>query len=563
MGLTSSLYTGLTGLNANSSLISVTGNNIANVNTTGYKSTRLNFETQISQLLSPGSSPQAVMGGTNPLQIGLGVRMGSQSRNFATGDIQPTGVNSDVAIDGNGFFVLKNGQATQYTRAGDFSLDENFNLTQNGGQLQGYGVDSNFSIIPGVLTDLTIPVGVMTLAEATENVQLGGNLNAGGTTATVGSIHASDAMTDSSTSAAATDTSLMTDLLNGSTSMFAAGDTVRVSGVSKGGAVLGTHSFTVTATSTLGDFTDFLAGVMGIDTTITPTPSPTPGISIDSTGAIVITGNTGTVNDIDMDGTNIIVNPGTGATQPLDFSKTQDATGESVRTVFQSYDSLGNSLNIDLSIVLEEKTATGTVWRFYTQSEDDSDVSRVLNNGTLTFNSNGQLTDITEETFIINRDGTGAESPQSITLTFDGPSGTLSALADTTSEIAALSQDGAPIGTLKEYAISDDGTIVGTFSNSLNRTLGQLVLATFTNPQGLISTGDNFYREGVNSGTAQIYTPNHGGSGKLVGGALEQSNVDLSQEFINLISASTGFSASSRVLTTSDQLLQELMTTVR
>lgn len=563
MGLTSSLYTGLTGLNANSNLISVTGNNIANVNTAGYKSSRLNFETQISQLLSPGSSPQAVMGGTNPLQIGLGVRMGSQSTNFTTGDIQPTGVNTDVAIDGNGFFVLKDGQGSFYTRAGDFSLDKNFNMVQNGGKLQGYGVDSNFNIIPGVLTDLTIPIGVMTIAEATENVQMGGNLNAGGTVATVGSVHTSDAMTDSSTSAAATTASLMTDLLNGTTSMFAVGDTVRVSGSSKGGAVLGTHSFTVEATSTLGDFTDFLAGVMGIDTTITPAPSPTPGITIDSSGAMVITGNTGTVNDIKMDGTNIIVNPGTGATQPLNFSKSQSATGESVRTVFQTYDSLGNTMNIDMAMVLEGKTATGTVWRFYTQSEDDSDVSRVLNNGTLTFNSNGQLTDVTEATFIVHRDGTGAASPQSITLTFDGPSGSLSALSDTTSEIAALTQDGAPIGTLQDFAVSADGTIIGTFSNSLNRTLGQLVLATFTNPQGLISTGNNLYREGVNSGSAQVYTPGHGGSGKLVGGALEQSNVDLSQEFINLITASTGFSASSRVLTTSDQLLQELMTIVR
>ena len=136
-------------------------------------------------------------------------------------------------------------------------------------------------------------------------------------------------------------------------------------------------------------------------------------------------------------------------------------------------------------------------------------------------------------------------------------------MTDITSQISALSQDGSGIGTLEDFSISTDGTISGVFSNGLLRNIGQVVLATFANPRGLLDLGGNLFNLSSNSGNATIALPGSGRAGRIVGGALELSNVDLSEEFINLITASTGFSANARVLSTSDRLIQELLATAR
>jgi flagellar hook protein FlgE len=234
-----------------------------------------------------------------------------------------------------------------------------------------------------------------------------------------------------------------------------------------------------------------------------------------------------------------------------------------VRTTFVAYDSLGTPMNLDLNLVLESKTSTGTNWRFYAQSQDDSDLSRVLGNGTLSFDTDGQLQSVAGNAITIDRADTGAFTPQQITLRFDEPAGSVSALTDVNSQISAPSQDGTPIGTLEDFSVAEDGTIVGVFSNSELRNLGQVVLANFANPGGLMETGTNLYAVTGASGDAAIVTPGTGGAGGVVGGAIELSNIDLSQEFINLITASTGFSANSRVLSTSDRLMQELLATIR
>ncbi len=574
MGLTSSLYTGLSGLNANSQYINVTGNNIANANTTGFKGSRISFDTQISQQLGSGSAPGDVSGGTNPAQVGLGVRVGSVSRDFRTGNLQPTGVNTDIAIDGNGFFVLKFGESFRYSRAGQFSLDRDFNLVNPGGGIvQGYGIDADFNVVQGQLIDLTVPLGVLTLAEPTKNVRFGGNLNAGGDIATQGSITTSAELHTAAGSAAganlATAASALTGLYDtgGAAPLFAVGDVIQIRGAARGGATVPNHTFEVgpanttgsdTFGTTLGDFTTFLQNIMGIDGTL-----PGPQGTTVSAGQIVITSNTGTASGITLNSANVVLNPASTSLQPFSFSQTQDATGESVRTTFVAFDSLGNTMNVDMTLVLESKGATGTGWRFYLQSEDDAGLATTLGNGTLGFDTSGQIATVNNGSFTIDRTGTGAATPQLINLQFNHGSNTISALTDVSSQIASLNQDGSAKGTLKDFTVTADGTIVGSFSNSLLRDLGRVVLATFTNPQGLVEEGSNLFSENVNSGTPQIYTPGTGGAGRTIGGALEQSNIDLSQEFINLIAASTGFSASSRVLTTSDRLMQELISTIR
>ena len=148
---------------------------------------------------------------------------------------------------------------------------------------------------------------------------------------------------------------------------------------------------------------------------------------------------------------------------------------------------------------------------------------------------------------------------RSFDLTFNN----INALSGTSSQLAVTAQDGSSKGILNNFTINDDGTIVGFFDNGVRRNLGQLALATFRNNQGLMDIGNNNYVPSSNSGVPVIAAPGQFSAGKIVASALELSNVDLSQEFVNLISASSGFSASSRVISTSNQLLQELLAAAR
>ncbi|MFW6058562.1 MAG: flagellar hook protein FlgE [Phycisphaeraceae bacterium] len=569
MALTTSLHTALTGLSSSSRMLNVTGNNIANVNTTGFKRSRINFQTSLTSTLQNAAAPTANSGGRNPAQLGHGTRIASIMRDFSGGPVEPTGVNTDLAIEGGGFFVVRDGETERYTRSGNFDLDSNFDLvTSEGAKVMGFGIDENNQIVEGDLEPINIPLGNQTVAEATENVQLGGNLNAGGDAATQGSINTSSAMFDGASGPAAGAGTLLDDLHDAANNdLFDVGDVITLQTVAKGGSELPTKTFEVGAANTtdsddngttLQDFMDFLEESLGIDTSVSG------GVNVNGAGELEVTGNSGTINDLAIDSSDIIVNKGQpGASQPFTWSKTQEADGESVRTTFAAYDSLGNEMTVDVAMVLEDKTNAGTSWRYYVQSDDGADLSRALGTGTIDFDTNGELLTNTNPTFLVDRTGTGAETPQTIELDLDNQEGTLSALSDEASNLVTLNQDGSSIGTLEDFTVGQDGTVNGIFSNSLVRTLGRVGLANFANPEGLEEVGSNLYGVTTNSGAAQIGTPIQGGRGRIVGSALEQSNVDLSAEFTDMIAATTGFSANSRVLTTSERLIQELLNTIR
>ncbi len=574
MSLTSALFTSLTGLSANSLAIQVSGDNIANSNTPGYKASRIDFETSLSQTVRPASEPLGESGGTNGVQIGLGVNVGAITRHFTNGSLSPTGRNTDMAIEGNGFFQVNQSDSTFFTRAGNFALDSEFKLVApNGGRVQGFGVDSNFNVLEGQVGDITVPVGSLTLAEATRNVRFDGNLNANGDVAMQGTLINTTPLFDPNQGSGFADVaSLLTDLEDGGgTALFSAGDTITIRGAAKGGSTLPDHTFEVGASNTtgsdafgttLGDFANFLNAMFGLDESV----GPTVGITVDNaTGVLTIQGNTGTANDLTLESNHVLLNVDTNPAQPFDLDKAQSADGESVRTTFVGFDSLGTPMTLDLTVVLEDKGTTGTQWRFYAQSGDDSDLDRALGTGTLTFDTNGQLTSALDASVAIDRLGTGATTPQQIALDFSvsESGGGLSALTDSISQVTAVSQDGSPIGSLRDFTVGQDGTIKGVFSNGLLRDLGRVALATFSNPSGLQHVGGNLFQVSANSGDPTVVSAGGAGTGRIIGGALELSNVDLSNEFINLITASTGFSASSRVLSTSDEMLQELLAIVR
>ncbi|MGD0542507.1 MAG: flagellar hook-basal body complex protein, partial [Tepidisphaeraceae bacterium] len=325
--------------------------------------------------------------------------------------------------------------------------------------------------------------------------------------------------------------------------------------------------FTVTATSTVTDLENFINQSLAIDTTVVEPGNPTPGATLQTTGTtaqLTIIGNTGTQNALTL-GTQGLVDT-TSSTTPFtmaagtDGTFTNDPAGESTHTTVSAYDSLGNPVTIDLTSVLESTSSTGDTWRFYATSPDTTAATgSILGNGTLTFSSTGQLLSSTGTQISIDRTGTGAQSPEVVNLNFSG----MTAFASTTSNMVMSTQDGEPIGTLTSFSVGGDGTITGQFSNGLTKTLGQVVLANFNNANGLINNGGNLYETGPNSGTPLIGPATQNGTGTVESGALEESNVDLSREFINLIIASTGFSASSKVITTSDQLLTDLLNTQR
>jgi flagellar hook protein FlgE len=573
MALTSALFTGLSGLDVNTTQMNVVGNNIANANTTAFKSSRVLFTPQFYVTDQAGTPPSADNGGSNPSQRGLGASVASIEQDFTPGAIQATGVDTDLAIDGSGFFVIKSAGNQQYTRNGAFTLNSNNQLVTNTGAfVQGFTADAKGAIVPGQLGTIQIPVGTSALSAPTTDVTLKGNLDASGIPAAGASILTSEDLTLVGGAAAPAATDLLTNVADASdsaTPLFNDGDTLTLTGT-KGGRTLPAQTLNVTAATTVQDLLDFYNQSLGIDTTAANPNVPVPGAAIENDPAnptasqLVITGNEGTADALE-------INTGAFNNQnglpPVTFSDGTDPTtgivsdpsGESVHTSFTAYDSLGNSVNVDVTAVLENTSSSGNTWRFLATSNDNKVGGTVLGNGTLTFDSQGNLKASTGTNISIDRTGTGAQSPMSVNLDFSN----MTELSGQNSSLVVSNQDGMPPGTLASFSIGVDGTITGAYSNGLTRPLGQVAVASFANPDGLNNVGGNVYAQGANSGVAVISAPEQLGTGAVRSGALELSNVDLSKEFTNLIIASTGFSASSKVITTSDQLIQELLNSQR
>lgn len=581
MASTSALLTGLSGLNVNARRLEVIGNNIANVNVTGFKSSRLNTWNTFSRNFSLGSVPSANSGGTNPGQIGLGANVAGTQRNMTNAPVVPTGVPTDIGIEGNGFFIVSGNGSTNYTRAGNFQFNANNQLvTPGGSRLQGYGVDENFNIVSGRLTDIEIPLGTKTIAEATKNVNLAGNLRADGVVATTGTQVVFNILETGG--AAATGATLLTAL--DPAASFVVGDTVTITGATRGNKTVPDATLTVTATTSVDDYMNFLMGALGIVTdggydSVTDPAAEPGGYAISGTGVITLTGNWGTANDIGLKDTNMVVKTAAGAIKgnPFIVGSSTPANGESVRTGFVVYDSLGTALNVDLTMVLARTDSTGTYWRAFLHSADDTDSALHLESGDravpgfttsvalMKFDNFGKLSSAPKVTVELDRLNTGAADPLKFDISFDSGADKVSAFSNTggSSQIASKYQDGSPIGTLNNFSVGDNGVITGGFSNGLVRTIGQLALANFNNPEGLVDAGNNEFRAGPNSGNPVETTPTEFGTGRTIGGALEQSNVDLSQQFIEMIQSSTGYSAASRVITKSDELLQQLLAIAR
>ncbi|HZZ27049.1 MAG TPA: flagellar hook-basal body complex protein [Pirellulales bacterium] len=336
------------------------------------------------------------------------------------------------------------------------------------------------------------------------------------------------------------------------------------------GSNLSPKTLQITNTTTVQDLISFMTDALGIQTpgddSANPIPNDVtgqpPGGSVLTDGRIQLVGNNGADNSISIPLSAFKLTPtgSTNASTPLmGFSSVQSAAGQSASTSFQVFDSLGIPLTVNLTSVLQSSDSTGTTYRWFANSPDNdptSGSSTVVGTGLINFDGEGNVVSVSNSTVSIERQHVASVSPLQFNLDFSEVSG----LASSSSSLAAARQDGSGAGTLTSYNISGDGTINGVFSNGVTRTLGQIVLASFANPEGLQAKGDNDYATGVNSGLPVINKPGTGGAGSITAGAVELSNTDIGQSLINLILASTDYRGNAQVITTVNDMLQQLLT---
>lgn len=408
------LFSGLSGLRNSQVRMDVIGNNIANVSTVGYKGSRVTFRESFAQNLRGASRPTGEQGGTNPMQVGTGVNVGSIDQLFSQGTLEATGQPLDLALQGDALFVLSNGSRQYFTRSGNFGLDATGRIVSPGSGLVLQGVNANANgEFDGTssIGDIQIQLGAKAPAEATSIIDLVGNLDA---RAEVDDTH-------------------------------------------------------------------------------------TMGIGV--------------------------------------------------------YDALGDEHNLQIVFT---NTGPGT-WDWTVSC--DSATIEPAGNGTVSFNPDGSLADFTYPgggaSITVTPANAEAFDLELNPGTTDGIDG-LSGFANPSNAVVSR-QDGYSSGDLTNINVDSRGTIYGSFSNGVTRALAQISLASFNNAPGLLKAGSNTWEESPNSGPAILDVMGSSTRTTVTPGALEASNVDISLEFSNMIVAQRGFQANARVITTADEMLNEVV----
>ena len=539
MSFLRSLFSGVSGLKNHQIMMDVIGNNISNINTVAFKAGRATFSEMFAQTLRGATAPTDLNGGTDPIQVGLGMSINTLDTLFSQGNIETTGQSTDLAIQGSGFFAVNLNGQTLYTRMGTFQFDADGRLVHpgTGAVLQGRMADTTGNIPPGTkLEDLKISLDQKSAAKATTNVKFSGNLDA---EASIANISLNGNLDPTSPVGTQVDlTTTIKDSYDQSHDIVlrftnTGANTWDVTTVSATDGTVAGGTATATFDPVTGQLTA-LASPVPITMTSTFTP-PAPPMTIDLR-AVNLTQHAGASSVI-----------GT-------FNKAASAVNVSM-TIF---DSLGNTHTVTLAFT---KTATPNQWSWVATAPTPASITSG-GSGTITFNSNGTLASFAYAggaTALGIDPGNGA-SPMNVTLDAGTP-GVFSGITQnaSTSNITLRNQDGYGVGTLGDVSIDQTGNIVGAFSNGTVMTLGRVMLADFNNPGGLMRYGENMYQVSGDSGSPAIIAPGDASQSTIISGALEQSNVDLADEFTKMIMAQRGFQANARVITTSDQFLQEVV----
>lgn len=562
---TSSLFAGVSGLRSYQDMLNVVGNNLANTNTDGFKSQRVRFADLLYQTISQATSGTSNrVGGTNPLQVGFGVKSQAIDQNFAQGSLETTGGDLDLAIQGNGFFVVNNGVQDLFTRSGAFAVDENgfmvdpatgFHVQRFGtvGEPNGSGAPS-FQVVGD--SSIRIPFGSGIPGNTSTNVVLEGNLSANALGPLAQTLTSSQPFKVTGTNAPADLTTPINSLAD-SSGNYVAGDVIRIQGTTVGGTAVDT-TLTLSGgpppTTTLGDLINAINAAY-----------PGSTASLDANGNLILKANyTGPANQLSLVLSDGATN--TGLTSWTNHSlavTTVGKDGDVVTTAIQIFDSQGTGHTLSLvfqKVANDTWNLTGSV-----PSNEGTVIDGQVNG--LVFNDDGSFRQVTGTgagdqfmTFQFN----GISKPQTISFNFGTPNG-FNGLTQFggNSSAAAIRQDGFAAGFLSSLSVGKDGIINGVFTNGRTLSIAQLALATFQNVAGLNRLGDTYFALSTHSGGALIGPGNSGGHGSVQQGALEASNVDVAQEFTQLIVAQRGFQVNARTITVSDQVLQELANIIR
>jgi flagellar hook protein FlgE len=635
-----SLISALGGLRSHQGWLDVIGNNLANSNTPAFKASRAVFSSLLSRTLREATPASANVGGTNPVQVGLGAQLSYVDRDIGQGSLNMTGRTFDLALLGRGYFALSDGARSLYTRVGSFGLDAERNmvdmrtgyrvLNSNG---QAFRIDTEAVVPPRATTSVqfqgNLPAKVTgPLAEALASVsalyegspaQMTSTLTGpfaipdgetwtmevtvnGGAPQTV-SLTGGPAPLSAATVAAALDALdhvsavvtpagavQITSDKNGTKS------TIKVTPGDAGSdlaSALGFGTALVSGTQTLAtgatplssltrNVTPYQIGdgieLTGTDADGSPVQATfvygTDGTTVDdliafvnthfsgataafqpATGMITLTANATGEADLSL----VFGDNGTGKTDwaQLAFAVTTNGTGpDTVATSMEVFDAAGVSHILTLNYVRQDNGTWNIVPSLPTTSGNvlGGPVTNV------TFNQNGSL--LTPPSAQIQVQFAG-QSPQSITLAlgsvggFDG----ITQFGSATTVVAA-DQDGYGAGSLANLSVGSDGRVVGFYTNGQTLTLGRFGVAVFTNEAGLGEVGDNYWAETANSGQRLLGNGLDNGAGEVVGGALEESNVDTAEEFVRMIQAQRGFQANARIISVQDRMLEEIVNVV-
>lgn len=568
MALLNSLFAGVSGLRNHQSMMDVIGNNIANVNTIGYKGSRVTFSDTFNQFVKAGTNPTENTGGTNTFQVGLGMKINSIDRNWNQGTFERTGITTDMALQGPGLFVLKNNGEQFYSRAGAFVFDASGKLVnpQNGAIVQGKIASADGVIPPGNnLEDIEIDTNLKLPAVATSLITWGGNLKSNSDlTRTESVVLRGNIQSDGTLDGSSTTVTTSIYDTNGEkyTLQVTYTETANANEYNMTWELLDEDDESVgtSASAIVVAFEDDGSGNMVMADASKQKFDPDHA-NYDSNTQVKFNSVGSNSGDIDfqLDAT---TTTNTTSTETLSISADGNRTPNIVSGSVTVFDSLGNSHQLTLKftkIDTNQWAWTVSVPGTSTLTGQSSHTS-----GTIAFNADGTLdpSNISPTNPQFTFLPTGGADTVVIDLNFgSGFSGVTQ--TSSSSVVSALSQDGSASASLSNINIDQYGNIVGIFSNGNSRSLAQIMVATFNNLNGLISVGDNMYSAYANSGEPRIGSLGEETGTTVQSGALEQSNVDLSEEFTKMIVSQRGFQANARVISTADNLLQEITNLIR
>lgn len=536
MSLIRSLNSGVSGLRSFQTKMDVIGNNIANVETAGYKSSRVSFSEMMNQNIGRSgggdSSPQM----NN--QVGLGVRVSSIDRDFSQGALQTTGRNTDLAIEGSGYFMVNEGGENLLTRAGNFVFNKDGYLVDQGGRfVQGYNADASGNILPGGIPDsIRVDFENALQPNQTDIVTLAGNLNAN--TSTLQVSQAQNALTIAGGAIAELTTDL-NDLSQVDTALVN-GDEITFDVVLNDGTV-DTIDYTYTAGDTVQEM---------IDAFNTGLNNPDPQGTLEFLDG-VMTLRSSQLGDSDLQLTGASVTTGAGAINFPAFMQTQEGSTQARTMSTTIYDDLGRAH----SLILEFSQSGENEWDYTARFLDGQEITQGAE-GSVEFDETGQL-DSDNLLNLAFDPGNGA-NPMGFDIQLgDESQGTRFTQFAGSNTAKVIGQDGYAQGSLVDINIDGDGRVEGIYDNGQNMVLGQMSIAQAQNENGLEMIGSGLFRATSAAGEIFVDTADNLAESNINSGTLEGSNVDLAKEFTEMITSQRAYQSNARVISTSDEMLME------